>query len=179
MNAATTEITPMIQHFLSSSRKMLIAGKWVDALSEHTFPTFNPATGDVLCQVPDGQKEDIDRTVKAARYAFEQGPWRTLTPSERGKLLWKLADLMEQRTEDFAQLESLDNGKPVTLARGGDVPMAIDLYPLHGGLVHENRRAPRFRFPSRMRRELSSMRTPYGNPSVWSSDRLFPGTFRC
>ena len=133
MNAATTEITPMIQHFLSSSRKMLIAGKWVDALSEHTFSTFNPATGEVLCRVPEGHREDIDQAVKAARYAFEQGPWRTLTPSERGKLLWKLADLMEQRTEDFAQLESLDNGKPVTLARGGDVPLAVDLFRYMAG----------------------------------------------
>lgn len=126
MSTATTEITPMLQSFLSSPRKILIDGKWGNTVSEHTFPTFNPATGDVLCHVPDGQKEDIDRAVKAARHAFEQGPWRTLTPSERGKLLWKLADLMEQRTEEFAQLDSLDNGKPVTLARGGDVPMAID-----------------------------------------------------
>lgn len=74
MSTATTEITPLIQGFLSASRKILIDGKWDNALSEQTFPTFNPATGDVLCQVPDGQKEDIDRAVKAARHAFEQGP---------------------------------------------------------------------------------------------------------
>ena len=118
---------------MSSPRKILIDGKWGNTLSEQTFPTFNPATGDVLCQVPDGQKEDIDRAVKAARHAFEQGPWRTLTPSERGKCLWRLADLMEQRTEEFAQLESLDNGKPVTVARGADVPLAIDLFRYMAG----------------------------------------------
>ena len=133
MSTGTTEITPMLQSFLSSPRKILIDGKWGNTLSEHTFPTFNPATGDVLCQVPDGQKEDIDRAVKAARHAFEQGPWRTLTPSERGKRLWRLADLMEQRTEEFAQLESLDNGKPVTVARGADVPLAIDLFRYMAG----------------------------------------------
>ena len=133
MSTGTTEITPMLQSFLSSPRKILIDGKWGNTLSEQTFPTFNPATGDVLCQVPDGQKEDIDRAVKAARHAFEQGPWRTLTPSERGKCLWRLADLMEQRTEEFAQLESLDNGKPVTVARGGDVPLAIDLFRYMAG----------------------------------------------
>lgn len=133
MIAATTEMTPLTQGFLSASRKILINGKWCDALSEQTFPTFNPATGDVLCHVPDGQKEDIDRAVKAARHAFERGPWRTLTPSERGKLLWKLADLMEQRSEEFAQLESLDNGKPVTVARVADVPMAIDLFRYMAG----------------------------------------------
>ena len=133
MSTTTTQITPMLQRFLSSPRKILIDGKWGNTLSEQTFPTFNPATGDVLCQVPDGQKEDIDRAVKAARHAFEQGPWRTLTPSERGKCLWRLADLMEQRTEEFAQLESLDNGKPVTVARGGDVPLAIDLFRYMAG----------------------------------------------
>ena len=133
MSTGTTEITPMLQSFLSSPRKILIDGKWGNTLSEQTFPTFNPATGDVLCQVPDGQKEDIDRAVKAARHAFEQGPWRTLTPSERGKRLWRLADLMEQRTEEFAQLESLDNGKPVTVARGADVPLAIDLFRYMAG----------------------------------------------
>ena len=83
--------------------------------------------------MPDGQKEDIDRAVKAARQAFEQGPWRTLTPSERGKLLWRLADLMERRTEEFAQLESLDNGKPIAVARVADVPLAIDLFRYMAG----------------------------------------------
>ena len=135
MSTATTKMTRLTQSFLSSPRKILINGTWGNALSERTFPTFNPATGDVLCHVPDSQKEDIDRAVQAARQAFEQGPWRTLTPSERGKLLWKLADLMEQRAEEFAQLESLDNGKPVTIARVADVPMAIDLFRYMAGWV--------------------------------------------
>ena len=135
MSVATTEtaVTPYVQQFLSSTRKMLIDGKWVDAISGTTFPTFNPATGEVMSQIPDGQKEDINLAVKAARAAFETGPWRTMTPSERGKLIWKLADLIEAKTEELAQLESLDNGKSVGVARAADVPLAADLFRYMAG----------------------------------------------
>src|SRR5438093_800803 len=104
-------------------RRMLINGQWVAAESGQTFPTYNPATGEVICEVPAGDKTDIDRAVKAARAAFGSGPWRSMTPSERGKLLWKLADLLEKNLEEFARLESLDNGKPLTVARVADVPL--------------------------------------------------------
>jgi len=135
MNVATTEtpLTPTVQQFLASDRKILINGKWGPALSKQNFSTFNPATGTPMCQIPDGQKGDIDLAVKAARRAFEAGSWRILTSSERGKLIWKLADLMESRLEDFAQLESLDNGKPVGVARIADVPLAIDLFRYMAG----------------------------------------------
>ncbi|RMH09879.1 MAG: aldehyde dehydrogenase family protein [Nitrospirae bacterium] len=135
MSVATTEtpIASSVQAFLASPRKMLINGQWVEACTGRTFPTFNPATGDVLTHVPDGQHADIDRAVKAAREAFERGPWRTMTPSDRGKLIWKLADLIEAHTEEFAQLESLDNGKPVTVARVADVPLAVDLFRYMAG----------------------------------------------
>jgi phenylacetaldehyde dehydrogenase len=112
---------------------MLINGKWVDAQSGQTFPTLNPATGEVICTVPSGDKVDIDLAVKAARHAFESGPWRSLTPSERGRMLWKLADLLEARTEEFAELESLDNGKPLAVARVADVPLAVDLFRYMAG----------------------------------------------
>ena len=135
MSVATAEtaVTPYVQQFLSSTRKMLIDGKWVDAISGTTFPTFNPATGEVMSQIPDGQREDINLAVKAARAAFETGAWRTMTPSERGKLIWKLADLIEAKTEELAQLESLDNGKPVGVARAADVPLAADLFRYMAG----------------------------------------------
>ena len=111
----------------AKNRKMLINGRWVAAASGETFPTYNPATGEVICQVPAGDKPDIDDAVAAARKAFETGPWRRMTPSERGKIIWKLADLLEARTEEFARLESLDNGKPLAVARGADLPLAVDL----------------------------------------------------
>jgi len=114
-------------------RRMLINGQWVEAESSRTFPTYDPATGQVICQVASGDKADIDKAVKAARAAFESGPWRSLTPSERGKLLWKLADLLEKNTEEFARLESLDNGKPLAVARVADVPLAVDLFRYMAG----------------------------------------------
>lgn len=135
MSATATEtpLTPSVQQFLASDRKILIDGKWGPALTNQTFPTCNPATGEPLCQVPEGQQADIDLAVKAARRAFDTGAWRKITSSERGKLIWKLADLMESRIEDFAQLESLDNGKPVGVARVADVPLAIDLFRYMAG----------------------------------------------
>src|SRR5580698_1406127 len=113
--------------FVSQTRKMLINGKWVEAASGKTFDTYNPATGEVLARVAEGDREDIDRAVKAARAAFETGRWSQLTPSERGRAIWKLADLLEENLEEFAELESLDNGKPQKIARGADVPLAVDL----------------------------------------------------
>jgi len=107
---------------------LLIDGQWVEAASGKTFPVYNPATGQVMAHVAEGEKEDIDRAVRAARRTFDSGPWHTMTPSMRGRLLNKLADLVEQHSEEFAQLESLDNGKPLSVARAADVPLAIDMF---------------------------------------------------
>src|SRR5260370_8327261 len=115
-----------VARYLAKPRKLLIGGEWVKAASGKTFPTYNPATGEVLAHVAEGDTEDIDRAVAAARAAFDYGPWSKITPSERGCLIWKLADLVEKHAEEFAQLESLDNGKPVAIARIADVPAAID-----------------------------------------------------
>ena len=121
------QIDPRVAEFLEKPRKMLINGKWVDAISGRTFPTYNPATGEVLALVAEGDQADIDAAVKAARKAFDSGPWQRLTSSERGKLVWKLADLLEQHTEEFATIETLDNGKALTVARAADVPLAVDI----------------------------------------------------
>src|SRR5690242_9427469 len=119
--------------FIHQTHKMLINGQWVEAASGKTFPTYNPATGEVLSQVAEGDREDIDRAVKSARAAFETGPWPRLTASERGRLIWKLADLLEQNLEEFAELETLDNGKPFKVARAADVPLAVDLFRYMAG----------------------------------------------
>ena len=122
-----------VMDFVSRKHQMLINGKWVDAASGKTFPTYNPATGEVLAHVAEGDREDIDRAVKAARAAFETGPWSRLTSSERGRLIWKLADLLEENLEEFATLETLDNGKPLKVARAADVPLAVDLFRYMAG----------------------------------------------
>src|SRR5215468_6037941 len=122
-----------VTSFVGKKQKMLINGKWVDSASGKTFPTYNPATGEVLARVAEGDREDIDRAVKAARAAFQTGPWSKLTVSERGRLIWKLADLLEEHLEEFAELEMLDNGKPLKVARAADVPLTVDLFRYMAG----------------------------------------------
>ncbi len=130
---AAIPIDPRVREFLAKPKKLLIGGQWVEAASGKTFPTLNPANGEMLVQIAEGDKADIERAVKAARQAFERGLWRRMTPSERGRLLWKLADRIEAHTEEFAQLESLDNGKPVVFARGGDLPRVVDHFRYMAG----------------------------------------------
>jgi acyl-CoA reductase-like NAD-dependent aldehyde dehydrogenase len=113
--------------------KMLIGGQWVPAASGKTFATINPATGTVLAQVAEGESEDINRAVAAARKAFESGPWPKLTPSQRGRLLWRLAELVEQHTTELAELETLDNGKPIKYSRAADVPLTADHFRYFAG----------------------------------------------
>ena len=127
------QVSPEVNQFIAGSRKLLIDGQWVDAASGKTFPVYNPATGEVMANVAEGDKEDIDRAVSAARRAFESGPWRTMSPSERGQLIYRLADLVEKHADEFAQLESLDNGKPLTVARAADVPLTIDHFRYMSG----------------------------------------------
>src|SRR5271163_418775 len=127
------QLTDNVARYVAKTRQLFINGKWVDAASGKTFPTYNPATGEVLANVAEGDKEDVNRAVAAARAAFDSGPWSKITPSERGRLIWKLADLIEKNNEELAQLESLDNGKPLSIARVADVPLASDLFRYMAG----------------------------------------------
>ena len=114
--------------------KCLINGKWVDAQSGRTFETINPATGEVIARVAEGEKPDVDAAVKAARRAFDKGDWtRKMSARDRGRCLSKLADLVEQHKDELAALESLDNGKPINDARTADLPLTIDCYRYYGG----------------------------------------------
>jgi len=131
--ASAPQIHSRVQEFIGTPRKMFINGKWVEAASGKTFPVYNPATGEVMAKVAEGDREDIDRAVKAARKAFESGPWPSMTASERGRMIWQLGDLIDQHLEEFAQLESLDNGKPLSVARVADVPLAVDLFRYMAG----------------------------------------------
>jgi phenylacetaldehyde dehydrogenase len=131
--AVSAQLHSYVSNFLARPQKLLIGGKWVNSASGKTFPTYDPSTGEVLCQVAEGDREDIDRAVRAARDAFERGPWRRMTSSERGRLMWKLSDLIEQHLEEFAELETLDNGKPLTISRAADVPLAVDLFRYMAG----------------------------------------------
>jgi phenylacetaldehyde dehydrogenase len=131
--ATTPSVDPNVSAFVTTKRKMLINGKWVDAASGKTFASYNPATGEILAKVAEGDREDINRAVKAARAAFDSGPWSRMSPAEKGKLIWKLADLIEKHQEEFAQLESLDNGKPLKISRIADVPLTIEHMRYYAG----------------------------------------------
>jgi phenylacetaldehyde dehydrogenase len=122
-----------VTEFTAQRRKLLIDGEWVDAKSEQTFQTFDPATGNLLAECARADEVDIDRAVKAARRAFETGPWPRMTASERGRLIWKLGDLLLENLEEVAQLETLDNGKPIAVTRVADVPLAADLFHYMAG----------------------------------------------
>lgn len=132
-SAAPVQLHRSVQEFLSLPKKLLIGGQWVDAQSGKTFETYNPATGEVLAQVAEGDSEDINRAVAAARKAFESGRWPDTSPAERGRLLWKLSDLIEQHREELAELETLDNGKPLLFSRAGDIPSAVNAFRYMAG----------------------------------------------
>ena len=119
--------------FLARKGRMLIDGDLVEAASGKRFDVFNPATGSVVTAVAEADREDVDRAVKAARRAFDDGPWSRMTTSERAKLLWRLADVMEANADELAELESLDNGKPITVARAADIPMSIEMFRYMAG----------------------------------------------
>ena len=113
--------------------KLLIDGKWRDSKSGKTFETINPATEEVIAQVAEGDAADIDLAVKAARKAFDSGPWRKTDARDRGRLMNKLADLIESHIDELAELETLDNGKPISESRHADLPLVIDCFRYYAG----------------------------------------------
>jgi phenylacetaldehyde dehydrogenase len=131
--ATPLQVHNVVTEFLATPRKLLIDGKWVQAHSGKTFDSIDPATGEVLARVAEGDKADIDLAVKAARRAFESGPWSKMSASERGRIIWKIGDLLQENLEEFAELETLDNGKPLSVARVADVPLAADLFHYMAG----------------------------------------------
>src|SRR6266567_5889431 len=117
--------------------KLLIGGDWRDASGGRTFETINPATGEALTTVAEASAADVDAAVQAARKAFDDagGPWRKMSASERGRVLWKISELVEKHIDELAELETLDNGKPIFESRYVDVPMVIDVLRYYAGLA--------------------------------------------
>jgi aldehyde dehydrogenase (NAD+) len=114
--------------------KLLIGNEWVNSKSGKTFATINPATGEEICQVAEADAPDVEYAVSVARAAFqEDSPWRRMSASERGRLLNKLADLIEKNATELARLESIDNGKPFSVALAADVPLTVACYRYYAG----------------------------------------------
>lgn len=132
MSTATIPV-PVKSDIKIKYTKLLIDGEWVDAVGGRTFEAINPATGDVIAHVAEGDEPDVDKAVKAARKAFESGPWQKMSASERGRLMFKLADLIEKHKEELAALETLDNGKPIRDSLNADLPLTIACYRYYAG----------------------------------------------
>ena len=133
MANAPASISREVAAYLSSPKKLYIGGKWVDSSSGQTFDVVDPSSGGVIASVAEGQAEDIDRAVAAARRAFEDSAWSRMRPMERERLLHKLADLIEKHADTIAEIEALDNGKSVVIARHVDVKHAIEVYRYMAG----------------------------------------------
>lgn len=131
--AVVQEKELLCSEWLKRPKKLLIDGNWVDAESGKTFETYNPATEEVLAKVAEGSKADVDKAVKAARKAFEEGPWRKMAAHERARLLYKLADAIEKHADELAQLETLDNGKPIKESRWVDVVQTMETFRYYAG----------------------------------------------
>lgn len=113
--------------------QLFIGGEWRDSVSGETFSTFHPATEEKIADVAKANAADVDLAVKAARKAFEDGPWPKMDARDRGRLLHRLADLIEENAEELAALETLDNGKPINDARTADIPLVIDCLRYYAG----------------------------------------------
>jgi aldehyde dehydrogenase (NAD+) len=128
---ATATLEPRVK---VGPTKLLINNQWVESASEKTFPTVNPTTGEEICQVAEADAADVDKAVRAARRAFDHGPWRNkMSAAERGNLLNRLADLIEKNADELARLEALDNGKPYKVAKAADLALTIACYRYYAG----------------------------------------------
>jgi acyl-CoA reductase-like NAD-dependent aldehyde dehydrogenase len=114
-------------------RKLFINGEWTEPAGGNYFSTINPATEEVIARVAEAGKQDVDRSVEAARKAFRSGPWPAMSPKERGRILWRIGDLIFRRADEFARLETSDNGKPIFESRYADIPMVADVFQYYAG----------------------------------------------
>ncbi|MEM0915202.1 MAG: aldehyde dehydrogenase family protein, partial [Planctomycetota bacterium] len=133
MTTLASNMPADVAAFLSAPKPMLINGKWVQAHSGKTFDVFNPATDEVIAQVAEGDAADIDDAVRAARAAFDSGPWSKMTVAERQKLVWNIGDQIADHNDELARLETIDNGKPFAVAQAADVPLAAELFRYMAG----------------------------------------------
>ena len=122
-----------VKQFLAGEQNLYFGGNFVAGSGEARVPVFDPASGEQISTVAEATFAEVDAAVSAARAAFESHEWRDMSPSNRGRVIWKLADLIEEHAEEFAFLDSLDNGKPIGLTRSADVPLSVDLFRYMAG----------------------------------------------
>jgi acyl-CoA reductase-like NAD-dependent aldehyde dehydrogenase len=157
-----------------------IGGRWLPAADGRTASILDPATGVEITRVAIAGTADVDRAVTAAREAFDDGPWARMTPRERGRTLWRVAGLLRARATEFARLESLDVGKPLTFTTTVDIPTVIDTFEYYAGLVAglegatRATSAPSFAYTRREPIGVVAAITPFNFPAILSATKLAP-----
>ena len=160
--------------------KLFIGGQWVDAASGETRETINPATGETIAQLASAGAADVDAAVKAARTALEDGPWAAMAAADRARLLYKIADLIEENIEEFATLETLDNGKPIFESRYVDFPMIVEVFRFYAGWATKIYgetipvRGPFFNYTLREPVGVVGAITPWNFPLLLASWKIAP-----
>ncbi|HXR73702.1 aldehyde dehydrogenase family protein [Actinocrinis sp.] len=172
MSAIRTEINP-------PSGELFINGAWIDSAADHR-EILDPSTGAVITAVAQAGPAETDRAIAAARRAFDEGPWSTMAPRERGRILLRAAEILRGRAEEFARLESLNTGKPITFSRMVDVATTIDQIEYYGalaaGIEGATRRtgAPAFAYTRREPLGVVAAITPFNFPLILSSIKIAP-----
>jgi acyl-CoA reductase-like NAD-dependent aldehyde dehydrogenase len=160
--------------------RLYIDGQWVDARSGATFKTINPATEEPLTEVAEGGAPDIDLAVKAARRAFDAGPWAKMSPSDRGRILWKIGDLLEANAQEIGRVETLDQGKTITESTRVDVPLAADCFRYFAGWATKIEgetipvRAPSLNYTLREPLGVVGAITPWNFPILMAAWKIAP-----
>ncbi|UHA73549.1 aldehyde dehydrogenase family protein [Paenibacillus sp. 481] len=131
--AQLKSLSPKVEAFLQGTKKLFINGEWVESVKGNVFTSMNPATGDVLAVVYEATAEDVDLAVDAAREAFDHGEWSKIGPADRSRLIYKLADLIEANKQELAELETLDNGKPLRETLTADIPLTVEHFRYYAG----------------------------------------------
>jgi acyl-CoA reductase-like NAD-dependent aldehyde dehydrogenase len=160
--------------------RLYIDGQWVDAKSGATYKTINPATEEVLTEVAEGGAEDIDAAARAARRAFESGPWAKMSASDRGRILWKIGDLLEANVQEIGRVETLDQGKTITESTRVDVPLAADCFRYFAGWATKIEgetipvRAPSLNYTLREPLGVVGAITPWNFPILMAAWKIAP-----
>ena len=126
-------MSPKLAAFVPRQHRLMIGGEWVDALSGQRLEVHDPGTGEVVGSIPNAGAADVNRAVLAARHAFDDGPWSKMSGADRGKLIWKLAARLEELSDELAEIEALDAGKPLGYAKAADLPLTLALYHYFAG----------------------------------------------
>jgi aldehyde dehydrogenase (NAD+) len=160
--------------------KLFIGGKWVDAASGKTYPTINPATEETITVIAEAGDADVNAAVSAARAAFASGPWAEMSASDRGRILWRIGDLVDKYADELAELETLDNGKPIFESRQVDIPLVAEVFRYYAGWatkVHGETvpvRGPFFHYTLREPVGVVAAIVPWNFPLLLTSWKLGP-----